>query len=166
VEAQKKMADLYQLPVRITSSETAITNPKELLTIRKKELSQIWKRSPYQISRDTEELTFTCDYGGTPEVKANEVRVLSFSIENKTAQGKNISLTFKGIPTEYSLKGVPEGSIKIGPRSKKVVAASITPLPGAGNSNFLAEISDSGKTLGIQLGLIVLNKPKTSLPGK
>lgn len=165
LESQKKMADIYELPVRITKDATAITNSKELLSVNKKELSRIWKRSPYQISRDTEELTFTCDYGGTPEIKADETRILKFSIENKTAQEKNVSLSLKGVPAAYSLKGVPEESIKIGPHSKKVVTASITPLPGAGNSKFLAEISDSDKALGIQLGLIIPKQPKTSSAG-
>ena len=58
VMAQKKVAELYQSPLKITQGKTNITNQSELLAINKPELSKIWNRSPYQITRNTDDLIF------------------------------------------------------------------------------------------------------------
>lgn len=160
VAAQKKVAELYQSPLKVTPGKTNLSDSHELLAINKNELSQIWQRSPYQITRNTNELSFTCDYAGTPEILIGESKVLNISIVNKTNKEKLISLNLKNVPAEYSVKGMPDGLLKIGPNAKYDVALSFIASPGANNAKFIAEINDAGKTLDMQLGIINKNLQK------
>jgi ADP-ribosylglycohydrolase len=156
IEMQKKVAELYHLPVKLTAGKTNLSNSPELLVVDKNELLLIWKRSPYLISRSTDELSFTCDYAGTPEIKSGEPRTLNLCIVNKTNKEKSISLILKNLPSEYKTEGIPEGLIKLRPKSKQNVALNLTASSGAGNAKFMAQINDAGKTLNMQLGLIKL----------
>ena len=107
------------------------------------------------ITRNTDELTFVCDYAGTPEIKVGEPKVMNITIINKTNKEKQISLDLKDLPHNYSVKGLPDGMFKIGPNGKYDVPLSFIASPGANNASFIAEINDSDKTLGMQLGLII-----------
>ncbi len=162
VAIQKKVAEFYQSPLKITSSKTNLSNQYELLAKDKNELSLIWRRSPYQITRNTDDLSFICDYNGTPEILVGESKVLKLSIGNKTNKEKRISLSLKNVPAEYSVKGIPDGLFKISPHAKYDVALSLNASPGANNAKFIAEINDAGKTLDMQLGFIKLNAHESS----
>ncbi len=151
---QKKVAELYQLPLKVTSDKTTLSNSNELLVINDKELTQIWHRSPFQITRNSEELSFTCEYPGTPEIMIGETKEFKISIINKTNKEKQLSLDLKNVPAGYSVKGMPFGLRVIGPQSKYDIALNINASTGAGNAIFIAEINDSGKTLDMQLGII------------
>ena len=166
VAAQKKVTEIYQSPFLVTPGKTNLSASTELPAIDKKELSQIWQRSPYKIVRNTDELSFTCDYAGNPEIRSSESKVLKFSIVNKTNKKKHISLNLINIPSGYSVKGITEGLIKINPHRKSEVNISINVSPDAGNAKFIAEITDAGKVLDMQLGLIKLNSAGTSGPEK
>jgi ADP-ribosylglycohydrolase len=161
IAAQKKVAELYQSPLKITPGKTNITNQSELLALNKQELSKIWNRSPYIITRNTDDFIFICDYTGTPEIKTGEMKEIKLSIENKTAKEKSISLILIDFPAEYSVKGLPEGLIKIGPHAKYDLSLSFSASQGKFitkiNARFIAEINDAGKTIDMQLGLIKLN---------
>ncbi|TAL77655.1 MAG: ADP-ribosylglycohydrolase family protein, partial [Bacteroidetes bacterium] len=166
VEMQKKVAELYQSPLKVTLGKNNISNSRELLAINKNELSHIWQHSPYQITRNTDELSFTCDYAGTPEIMIGETKVLNISIVNNTNNEKNISLSLKDVPAEFSVKGMPDRLLKISPHAKLDVALSFNASPDATNGKFIAEINDAGKTLDMQLGLIKLNAHGSSVPEK
>jgi ADP-ribosylglycohydrolase len=155
VAIQKQVAELYNSPLKVTPEKTKIYSPNELLSINKDELSKIWKRSPYMITRNTDELSFVCDYAGTPEIKVDEPKVMNINIFNKTEKEKQISLNLKGLPQNYSVKGLPDGKFKIGPNEKYDVSLSFIASSGSGNASFIAEVNDSEKTLGMQLGLII-----------
>ncbi len=157
IAMQKKVAELYQSSLKVTSGKTYLSNSKELLVINKNELSQIWQRSPYQITRNTIELSFTCNYNGIPEIMIGESKVLTLSILNKTNNEKSISLSIKDVPAEYSVKGMPGGLLKISPHTKYDVALSFNASKGSNNAKFIAEINDAGKILDMQLGIIKLN---------
>ena len=88
VAAQKKVAEIYNSTLKVTPEKTNIANSNELLVINKDELTQIWERSPYQITRNTNELSFICDYAGIPEIQVGESRILNISIINKTNKGE------------------------------------------------------------------------------
>ena len=163
VTMQKRVAELYQSPLKLTAGKTNLSNSHELFAVNKDELSQIWQRSPYKITRNTDELSFTCDYAGTPEILTGKPKVLNVSIGNKTNQEKSISLTLKNLPDEYSVKGMPDGLIKINPNAKYEVVLSFNASPGANNAKFIAAISDAEKTLEMQLGIISLNANKSSV---
>jgi hypothetical protein len=160
IAAQKKVAELYKSPFLVTSGKTSISDKLGLPAADKKELEQIWLRSPYQIARNTDELSFICDYNGIPEMKSGESRVLKIGIVNKTDKEKNISLSLKDLPPGYSVKGVPLGLIKIGPKAKFDVALSFNASSDAGNARFLAELNDAGKIIDMKLGIINLNSKK------
>ena len=162
VATQKKVAELYKSPFLVTAGKTNLSIKPELPAIDKKDLSQIWQRSPYQITRNTDELSFICDFAGNPEMKSGESKVLKISIVNKTDKEKDISLILKDLPSGYSVKGVPVGSIKIRPKAKYDVALSLNASSGAGNAKFIAEIGDAGKILDMQLGIIKLNAGESS----
>ena len=164
VAAQKKVAELYQSKVKVTTGKTNLSNNNELLVVNKDELLQIWNRSPYQITRNTDDLSFTCDFAGTPEIKTGESKVLNFSIINKTNVVKNISLALKDLPAGYSVKGIPNGLFNISPNAKYYVALSFDAAPEATNAKFIAEIIDAGKAIDMQLGIIKLNDK--AFPGK
>lgn len=166
VAAQKKVAELYQSSLRLTSGKTNLSDPLELLAVNKNELSQIWHRSPYLIIRNTDELSLTCDYAGTPEIKTGASKVLNLGIVNKTKKEKSISLRLKNVPVGYTVKGMPEGLLKISPDSKQNVSLSFNASAGAENAKFIAQINDEGKTLEMQLGIINLSAPKPSGTGK
>jgi len=157
VSLQKKVAEFYRSPLRVTSSKTDLSKSSKLLVINNSELSEIWQRSPYQISRNTDELTFICDYVGTPEIQVGESKVLNLYIVNKTNKAKSISLLINDLPSGYTIKGIPAGLSKISPNSKQSIALSFTASSGAGNAKFIAEINNSGKTISMQLGLINMN---------
>ncbi len=157
IAMQKKVAELYQSSLKVTSGKTYLSNSHELLVINKNELSQIWQRSPYQITRNTIELSFTCDYNGIPEIVIGESKVLTLSILNKTNNEKSISLSIKDVPAEYSVKGMPGGLLKISPHTKYDVALSFNASKGSNNAKFIAEINDAGKILDMQLGIIKLD---------
>jgi hypothetical protein len=166
VAMQKKVAEFYKSSLVITSGKTSITDQKGLLAIDKNELSLIWNRSPYQITRNTDDLTFICDYNGGPEMQNGESKILKLSIGNKTNKEKLISLALKNIPAGYSVKGMPDGLIKISPHAKYDVALSFNASPEADNAKFIAEITDAGNTLEMQLGIIKLKAQDSSLPAK
>lgn len=157
VSLQKKVAEFYLSPLRVTSSKTDLSKSSKLLVINNTELSQIWQRSPYQISRNTNELSFVCDYVGTPEIQVGVSKVLNLYIVNKTNEAKSISLLVNNLPSGYTIKGIPEGLLNISPNSKQSIALSFTASSGAGNAKFIAEINNSEKTISMQLGLINLN---------
>jgi ADP-ribosylglycohydrolase len=162
IAAQKKVAELYHSLLRVTPGKTNLSNSTELLAINNNELLQIWHRSPYQIIRNSDDLSFTCDYAGTPEIQTGESKVLKLSIGNKTDKEKIISLDLKNVPAEYQVKGMPVGSFKIGPHEKYDVALSFNASPGANSAKFIAEITDAGKTLDMQLSFIILNAHESS----
>jgi ADP-ribosylglycohydrolase len=154
VTMQKRVAELYKSPFKVNIHETNFSDSKKLLAINRKELSLIWKRSPYMISRHTEELTFSCDYTESPEIQIGKPKQLKFSIENKTNTRKSLMLTLKDIPAEYSAVGLPVGPIEISRHSKYEVTVNILASKSAGNAKFTAEITEGGKILDMQLGLI------------
>ena len=154
VAMQRRVAETYASALKITSGKTNITNKNELLIINRNELSQIWQRSPYQITRNTDELSFTCDYAGTPEIQTGESKVLHFYIENKTNKEKRISMKLKDLPPEYAVKGIPDGLLKINPHAKLDIALNLNAFTGSNNAKFIAEINDTGKILDMQLGII------------
>jgi ADP-ribosylglycohydrolase len=166
VAMQKKVADLYQSPLKITSGKTRLANQYELLTIDKNKLSLIWNRSPFQITRNIDDLFFICDYNGVPEIQTGESKELKLSIGNKTNKEKRISLSLKNVPAEYSVKGMPDGLLKISAHAKYDVVLSFNASPGANNAKFIAEINDSGKILDMQLGIIKRNTQKSPVPEK
>jgi ADP-ribosylglycohydrolase len=166
VAAQKKVAELYQSPLKVTSGKTNISNSTGLPAINKDELSQIWQRSPYLITRNSNELSFTCDYAGTPEINIGESRILNFSIVNKTNIEKKIYLSLKNVPAGYSVKGVPDGLIKVGPNAKHDVTVTFNSSADAKNARFIAEINDAGKTIDMLLALITQNEHKPVTPGE
>ncbi|TAL61843.1 MAG: ADP-ribosylglycohydrolase family protein [Bacteroidetes bacterium] len=161
VATQKKVAEFYKSQLKITSGKTNVSNQSELLNIDKNELSVIWNRSPYQITRNTEDLFFTCDYNGAPEIAEGESKAIKISVGNKTDKEKLISLRLKNIPAGYTVNGMPDGIIKIGPHSKYDVALSLLAATDAKNATFIAEIGDGGKTIDMQLGIIRLSSDES-----
>ncbi|MEI6050211.1 MAG: ADP-ribosylglycohydrolase family protein [Bacteroidota bacterium] len=155
VAAQKKVADLYQSPLKITSGKTGLSDQKQLLAIDTIELSRIWNRSPYKISRNSDGLSFICDYNGTPEIGVGESKILKISIGNKTDKEKNISLSLKINQEGFSIEGLPEGLIKLAPHSEYNMPLTIKTSPDSKSAKFVAEINDSGKILDMQLGIIL-----------
>ncbi len=154
IAAQKKVAELYNSPVTVSSAKTRVLKVNDLLTTDKNELSRIWLRSPYKITRNMDDLTFVCDYTGDPIIKTGDTKKIKLSIENKSDKEKLISLNLKNVPAGYSVDGIPEGSVKIGPSWKDDFDISITADPKAGNGKFIVELNDSGITLDMQLGFI------------
>jgi ADP-ribosylglycohydrolase len=162
VAAQKKVAEIYKSNLKINSGKTRISNRSELLSLNREELSKIWSRSPYMITRTTEELLFTGDYGRTPEIEAGVVKEIKLSITNKTDKEKVISLSLKNIPSEYKVTGIPEGLIKLNPGWKNSFTLGFSASPDSKNAIVIAEINDSGKTLGMQLGFIKHNNKESA----
>jgi hypothetical protein len=74
----------------------------------------------------------------------------------------------KDLPAEYSVKGMPDGLLKISSNAKYEIAVNLIASWDAGSAKFIAEINDAGKTLDMQLGIIALpwNAQKTSVPGE
>jgi ADP-ribosylglycohydrolase len=162
IAVQKKVAELYNSPVLVNSDRTEVVDKNGLLAIDKDELSRIWERSPWQITRNTQDISFICDYNGDPELRTGESKKIRLSIVNKSDNEKLISLHLKDVPTGFSVKGIPEGSIRTGARNKYDVDLEIIADPGTGNAKFIVELTDSGKTLDMQLGFIKLNLPESS----
>ena len=166
IAAQKKVSDLYKSSLTVTSGKTSLSNPSGLLALDKKELSLIWKRSPFRITRNTDDLMFICDYNENPEIKTGESKVLKFSIVNKTSKEKNISFNINNVPSGYSVNDLPKSAIKVNAHGKYDVTLSLSALSGAENARFNAEINDAGKILGMQLGIINLDAQKNAVPRK
>ena len=154
VDMQKKVAELYNSPLKVTQGKTTSPAKYELPVIDKNELLKIWQRKPFLISRNTGELLFTCDFEGSPEILTGESKVLSFTVENETDKEKNISLNLSGVPDGYGVAGIPSGLIKIGPHSKSVIPLTFTVLSNSQNAKFFAELTDNDKIIKMQLGLI------------
>ena len=159
VDVQKKVAEIYDSPLTVTPGKTNLANSDELLKININELTEIWERSPYLITRNNDELTLICDYAGSPEITIGKTKVLNISLINKTTTAKQISLSLKNVPSEYLVKGLPDRLITLSPNVKYDVPFIFSASPGANNAGFVVEINEADKTLGMQLGLIVLNVP-------
>jgi ADP-ribosylglycohydrolase len=155
IAAQKKVSELYHSPLKITSGKTVITDQQQLLATDKNELSSIWNRSPYLLTRNTNDLSFMCDYNGTPAIKPGDTKAFKISIGNKSDKEKNISFTLQNVPSGFSINGIPEGVIKIGPQAKSDIEIIFKALPEAKSSKFIAEINDAGTVLDMQLGIIL-----------
>jgi ADP-ribosylglycohydrolase len=162
IAAQKKVAELYKSSLVLSSGKSNLSNAARLLTLDNNELSNIWNRSPYRIIRNTEDLTFICDYSGSPEIKTGESKKLKLTIENKTGKEKSISLSLKNVPSGYSVSGGPSGPIKIAAHQKYDIALIIKLLQVSDNAMFITEVNDAGKILTMQLGIINLDAPKPS----
>jgi hypothetical protein len=154
ISAQKKVAEIYGSPVKITAGKTRIASDVNNFDVNAEELSQLWHRSPYLVTRNTDEYSFTCNYEADPEIREGETRTLTLIIENKTEKEKIIGLIIKNLPSEYSVSGLPGNLIKINPGSKVEVPVHFNVTSGAGNAKFIAEIDDAGRTSDLQLGLI------------
>jgi ADP-ribosylglycohydrolase len=159
ITTQKKVAEFYNSPVKVTSGKTNVQDMNSLLATDKTKLSQIWARSPYQISRTMDDLSFICDYKGTPEITAGESRKIKLTIGNNSGKEKRISLNLKNVPENYSVKGIPDGSVRISPNKQFDLDLDIITAPGPINGRFIVEVDDSGKTLDMQLGFIKINNP-------
>jgi ADP-ribosylglycohydrolase len=159
IAVQKKVAEMYNSPVVVNSAKTEVIDKNRLLATDKKELSLIWNRSPWQITRNTEDISFMCNYNGDPELRSGESRKMKLSIINKSDKEKLISLNLKDVPVGYSVKGIPEGSIKTGALNKYDVDLEILADQDAINGKFIVELNDSGKKLDMQLGFIIKNAP-------
>jgi ADP-ribosylglycohydrolase len=155
VAMQKKVAELYNTPLKVSSEKTNMLNSRELLIINKNELSQIWERSPYKISRSTDELSFVCDYAGTPELEIGKSKIFNINIVNKTNLEKKISLNLINVPAEYSVKSEPDGLLKLRPNGSCDLTLIMNASQSATNAKFVAEIKDGDKSLGMQLGIII-----------
>jgi predicted RecA/RadA family phage recombinase len=166
VEMQKKVAGFYKSPLKITSGKTSILNQSELLAIDKNELSILWNRSPYQITRNTDELSFMCDYNGTPEIAVGTTKEIKICIGNKTDKEKLVSLSLKDVPAGYTVNGMPDGLFKIKANSTYDLTLGLKASPDAKNAKIIAEISDSGKTLDMQLGLVRIDGNKSAVSDK
>jgi ADP-ribosylglycohydrolase len=166
VAAQKKVAELYKSPLTLTSGKSNLSYPSGLLSLDKKELSLIWKRSPFKITRTTDDLIFICDYLGNPEIKTGESKILKFCIENKTGIEKTVTFNLKNVTTGYSVNGVPDGKLVITANSKHDITLTFSALKVTENAMFVAEINDAGKILPMKLGIINLDAPKPSGPKK
>jgi len=162
IAMQKRVAEFYNSPLKVTSGKTTLSDSQPFLVIDKNVITRIWQLSPYVITRSTDELTFTCDYSGNPEIQVGGSKVLILSIANKSKKEKNIFLELKNVPAGYSVKGIPEGLIKLKPNSLQKFSVGINASNGAGNARMTAEIKTEGKTLGMQLGIVCLNTDKTS----
>ncbi|NEW81604.1 MAG: ADP-ribosylglycohydrolase family protein [Mariniphaga sp.] len=160
LEMQKRVAEFYKLPVKLTSGKTDLSNATKLLSIDETELAKIWKRSPYIIVRNTDELSFICDYTGTPEIKSGGSKVLNISIVNKTNKEKSISLMLKDLPAGYEVTGLPVGLLKISPKAKYDIALNLSASTAANNAKFIAQINEAGNTLDMQIGIIKVNANK------
>jgi ADP-ribosylglycohydrolase len=161
VAMQKKVAEEYKSPLKVTSDKTNITNQSELLAVNKNELSQIWKRSPYQIIRNTDDLSFMCDYMGEPVIAESQTKTLKLTVENKTKKEKSISMSLKNVPVGYTVIGIKDGLIKIGPNGKYKAVLNITSSRDTLNAKFIAEVNDTGKLLPMQLGIVKLKAQKS-----
>jgi ADP-ribosylglycohydrolase len=166
IAAQKKVAELYQSPFLVTSGKSNISKDTPLPALDRNELLEIWQRSPYLVTRNTDELSFTCDFKGDPEIKGTESKTLNLSIFNKTGKEKQIMLSLKNIPSGYSVNGAPSGFIKIAAKTKYDVALSVNATAATGNAVLIAEISEAGKILDMQLGIIKLNAGESTGTGK
>lgn len=155
VAVQKKVAEINRSQLTVTPGKTNLAYSADLLKININELTEIWERSPYLISRDNDELTFSCDYAGGPEISPGKSKVLNISIINKTDTEKQISLVLENVPSEYSVKGLPHGLLKIPPHIKNNFPLILNALPGAASAIFDAEIKDADKSLGMKLGMII-----------
>ena len=82
-------------------------------------------------------------------------KVLNLSVFNKTSVEKQVSLNLKDLPSEYSVKGLPHGLLKISPHIKNNFPLILDASPGAASARFVAEITDADKSLGMQLGIII-----------
>lgn len=158
VAAQKKVSELYKSKLKVTSGKTYISSQSELLFTDKNELSVIWHRSPYKITRNTDDLLFTCDYSGTPEISAGEPKLIKISIMDKSGKERIISLAIKNITSGYSVTGMPASQIKLSSGSTYNADLKIDASEDAKSSAFIAEINVEGKIVDIQIGLIKVNK--------
>jgi ADP-ribosylglycohydrolase len=154
IAMQKRVAEMYHSPLVLSSGASSIPNPSSLLVSNKKQLSALWNHSPYLISRETEDLKFTCDYNGGPLLQNAPSKTLNLKIENKTSQTKNISFSIPQIPKGYTFSGYKDGQITIKPHQICSILLNVTPSSEAENAKFTAEINDSGKSLPMQLAII------------
>jgi ADP-ribosylglycohydrolase len=159
IEAQKKVADLYNSPVTVTTGKTRVSDMDRLPAVNKNELSLIWSRSPFQITRNIDDLTYICDYAGAPELKSGESKKIKLTIINKSDKEKSISLNLKDIPAGYSVTGIPDGQIKLKPTWKYDFDLGVLATPDATNGKFIVGLNDSGKILDMQLGFIKIKTP-------
>lgn len=162
VDMQKKVAELYHSRLKVVQGKSTFSKKYELPVIDKNELLKIWHRQPFQITRNTIELSFSCDFVGNPEIQTGESRVLNFTIENKTNKEKSITLNLKGVPAGYRVSGIPAGFLKIGPLAKAVIPLTFNISANAQNAKFIAELNDNDKILDMQLGLIYLENNGSS----
>jgi ADP-ribosylglycohydrolase len=166
IAAQKMVAEIYNSSVKVNSGKTKVTDNAALLTMDKNELTSIWERSPWQITRNTDDLSFICDYMGDPELRSGESKRIKLSVVNKSDREKFITLNIKDVPAGYSVKGLPGGSIKLGSRERNDIDLEITSTPDSGSAKFIVELNDSGKTLNMQLGFIIKNIAGSTIVNK
>ena len=164
IAMQKKVAEMYNSPVKVGPGKTKVIDKNELLITDKNELSRIWERSPRQITRNTDDLSFICDYKGDPELRAGESKKIKLSIVNKSESEKLISLNLMDVPSGYSVRGIPVTLLKIGSHEMNDVDLEITPDQNAVNGKFIVELNESGKTLDMQLGFKIQNTPGSPGP--
>lgn len=166
VGIQKKVAEKYNSPLKVTEAKTRIYGKEDLLTVNRSELEKIWQRSPFMVTRSSDDLLFVCDYAGNPEIRTGTPKVMNFSITNKKEVEKNISLGLTDLPEGYTVKGIPEGPFKVAPLSDYKISLTFDASAEADSARFTAEVRDADKILGMKLGLIKINDPGVPVPEK
>jgi ADP-ribosylglycohydrolase len=155
VDAQKKVADIYNSAVKINSTNTDIKGADRLLEVDQKKLSQIWNRSPYIISRHTDDLIFSCDYSSTPEIlPENTNRTFTFTLANISSKQKNVSLSFTNLPANLTILNAPKKQIKISPFKTSDIQINFKIDGGEGDTRFIAKATDGDKSTDLQLVII------------
>jgi ADP-ribosylglycohydrolase len=161
IAAQKNVAELYNSQVIVNTGKTKVIDENALLAIDNKELSLIWDKSPFQVTRNTPDLSFTCDYQGEPELSSGEPKKLKLTVVNRSGKEKQISLSLKDLPAGYSVQGIP-GLIKVNANNNYDIDLEVIADSKAVNGKFIVELNDSGKSLDMQLGFIKLNSPEAT----
>lgn len=157
IALQKKVANLYRTGLKVTSGKTNISNAQALLNIDTTALSVIWKRSPYQISRASDDMTFTYTYSELPEILSGKPGLLNFTIniENKTSIEKIITFSFVNIPAGYNIKDLPK-SVKVKPQNEISFPIIIEASLSASSAVLVAEINDGDNISDMKIGIVKL----------
>jgi len=150
----KKMADVYKMPLRISSGKTKIKDVTRLLRIDKSRLKELHARSPYQIVDEQQNLVVTVDYLKNPVILDDLSRPLKITVKNTDNHRRGIDIKLTGLSEGSEVKGLPEAPFQLAPNTSKIVDLVVVFKKAKPINQMMVLVSSDNKKIEIPFVLI------------
>ena len=131
VAMSRRVLRMNEAPVTISESATSVRHADGLLSAGVESVRSLWNLSPYQIVWTDEEFRILLDYAGDPVLKPGVERRVLLTVENLTAQARDVDVQCSGLPDGWHCGLPPSEPRRLTQRGRAVFEIALSaPEPG------------------------------------